>query len=153
MVSIVPVQLVSLVTHLLSCRFLQGWRYSCYTIGALTLGLFFIRFVVFNFRESPKFLLVKGRDQQAIDVLNSIAKFNKVEGKCLSITLEDLQHIDAVHSQTSSMKSDTPLIVAQPKKWYNLTHLKKLFSTRRAIFLTLLVWGEPICYLTCSRAV
>lgn len=121
---------------------LQGWRYSCYTIGALTLGLFFIRFVVFNFRESPKFLLVKGKDQQAVDVLNSIAKFNRVEGKCLSITVEDLQHIDTVHSQSSSLKSSTPLIVAQPKKWYNVTHMKKLFSTKRAIFLTLLVWGE-----------
>lgn len=119
----------------------QGWRYSCYTIGALTLGLFFIRFFLFNFRESPKYLLVKGRDQQAIDVLNSVAKFNKVEGSCLTITIEDLQHIDAVHSQTSSVQTDAALVVAKPKKWYNLTHMKKLFSTKKAIFLTLLIWG------------
>lgn len=86
--------------------------------------------------------MVKGKDQQAVDVLNSVARFNKVEGKSLSITVEDLQHIDTVHSQTSSLQSEKPLIVSQPKKWYDLSHMKRLFSTKKAIYLTLLIWGR-----------
>jgi hypothetical protein len=107
--------------------------------------LFIIRFFLFNFRESPKFLLVKGKDQQAIDVLNSVARFNKVDGKAFSITIEDFQYIETVHSQTSSAPSGEPLVAAQPKKWYDLSHFKKLFSTKKVMYVTLLVWIVYIC--------
>lgn len=87
--------------------------------------------------------MVKGRDQEAIDVLHSVAKFNKVEGSSLGVTIEDFQHIEAIHTQTSSVSlgSETELIVAQPKKWYNLSHFKKLFATKKAIYLTLLIFA------------
>lgn len=55
----------------------MGWRYEFIVLGAITLLIFFLRYFVFHFHESPKFLLAKGREQEAIDVLHRIAKFNK----------------------------------------------------------------------------
>jgi hypothetical protein len=59
----------------------------------ITFIVFIARYLVFTFHESPKFLISKGRDQEAIDVLRKIARFNKAPMPTLS--LEDLQLIDA----------------------------------------------------------
>ncbi|KAG6902105.1 hypothetical protein C0995_004285 [Termitomyces sp. Mi166 len=87
--------------------------------GSMTLLMFIMRFVVFDLQESPKYLVAKGRDQEAIAVLEHIAKRN---GKTISLTLEQLLAIDgAVES-----------------------HVKPLFSGRRlAINSTLIIlcWG------------
>jgi hypothetical protein len=39
-----------------------------YTLGALTFLMFLARYAIFNLQESPKYLLAKGRDQDAIEV-------------------------------------------------------------------------------------
>lgn len=54
----------------------MGWRYLLFTLGALTLAVFCLRFFVFHFRESPKFLIYKGQDEEAIRVVQHIAKTN-----------------------------------------------------------------------------
>ncbi|GJJ08718.1 hypothetical protein Clacol_002937 [Clathrus columnatus] len=46
----------------------QGWRYTMYTLGALTLAMFICRYFIFDLRESSKFLIAKGRDEEAIEV-------------------------------------------------------------------------------------
>jgi hypothetical protein len=38
----------------------MGWRYLVIIIGAMTLAVFFARYFLFDFYESPKFLLSKG---------------------------------------------------------------------------------------------
>ncbi|WVF72785.1 hypothetical protein IAT40_007603 [Kwoniella sp. CBS 6097] len=70
----------------------MGWRYTMIVLGFCTLAIFILRFVVFKFRESPKFLLTKGEDTRALDVIHSIAKFNKREPPVL--TLEDFRMLD-----------------------------------------------------------
>lgn len=62
------------------------------TLGAITLFIFICRFVIFTFRESPKFLLAKGHDAHALDVLYSIAKFNREPQPKLS--MEDFNALD-----------------------------------------------------------
>jgi hypothetical protein len=62
------------------------------TLGAVTLFVFICRFVIFTFRESPKFLLAKGHDAHALDILYSIAKFNRVPLPKLS--MEDFNALD-----------------------------------------------------------
>ena len=71
----------------------MGWRYEMIILGVITFSVFIARYLVFTFHESPKFLVSKGRDQEAIDVLRKIDKFNKAPMPTLS--LEDLQLIDA----------------------------------------------------------
>lgn len=70
----------------------MGWRYEVIIIGAMTLFVFFARYFVFNFHESPKFLVGKGRYQEAIDNLHKIAKFNGQSPPTL--TVEDFHEVD-----------------------------------------------------------
>lgn len=77
----------------------MGWRYLVIVLGAVTLFVFFIRFFIFTFHESPKFLLSQGREAEAIEVLHKIAKFNKAPPPAL--TLEKFAEVE----QTSTMVS------------------------------------------------
>ncbi|KAK9852796.1 hypothetical protein MYU51_008049 [Penicillium brevicompactum] len=74
----------------------MGWRYMVIIIGAMTLTIFCTRYLIFRFHESPKFLLSKGREQDAIDVLHKIAKFNGAEPPTL--TIEDFRRVDRAAS-------------------------------------------------------
>lgn len=38
--------------------------------------LWFVRFFVFGFHESPRYLIGKGWDGEAVNVIHKIAKFN-----------------------------------------------------------------------------
>lgn len=81
----------------------MGWRYEVIIIGIITFVVFFTRCLIFKFHESPKFLISKGRDQDAIDTLNKIAKFNKAPAP--SLTIEDLQQIDDSAASLSNSTS------------------------------------------------
>jgi MFS family permease len=70
----------------------MGWRYEVIIIGAMTLFIFFARYLIFKFHESPKWLLSKGREQDAIDVLHKIAIFNKAPEP--QLTVADFYAID-----------------------------------------------------------
>jgi MFS family permease len=70
----------------------MGWRYEVIVIGAMTLAVFVLRFFVFTFYESPKFLLSQGREQEAIDVLHKIAKYNRSTPPTLIV--EDFREVD-----------------------------------------------------------
>jgi MFS family permease len=93
-------------TSLLSCRSPElaagapccsvssnmGWRYTVIVIGGATLLVFFLRYFVFTFYESPKFLISRGQYDDAIEVLHKIAKFNKAPPPTL--TADDLRAVD-----------------------------------------------------------
>lgn len=57
----------------------MGWRYTFYTLGSFTFVLFLLRFAVFKLPESPKFLVSKGRDAEAVRTLKEIARRNGKE--------------------------------------------------------------------------
>ncbi|KXT05329.1 hypothetical protein AC578_11075 [Pseudocercospora eumusae] len=122
----------------------RGWRYVLYTIGAINVLVFLSRFVVFNIRESPKFLLSNGKDQQALEVLQSVAKANKK--KC-GLTIEDFQSADTL-SDSDSGGSRKSLL--DPKHWKDeskkeLSRYKQLFQGKQMARITILVWLTYIC--------
>ncbi|KAJ7818568.1 MFS general substrate transporter [Mycena olivaceomarginata] len=65
----------------------KGWRY---TFGGVTAVMWILRYVVFDLQESCKYLVAKGRDKEAIEVLEHIARKN---GKTITLTLESLRAI------------------------------------------------------------
>ena len=77
----------------------MGWRYLLFTIGAITVGVFILRFVVFRFQESPKFHIYRGRDDKAINVLQNVRRFN---GQECSITLQTFEDLTNEHDSVSS---------------------------------------------------
>ena len=117
-----------------------------YTLGVLTLVVFVLRSVIFRFQESPKFLLYRGKDAEAINVLENIALYNK---STCSLTIEQLQAVEREHN---SLFSPEDLREEQPT-WSNsikleLSRFKILFSSPQMIRLTTLVWLTYICDFT-----
>lgn len=79
----------------------MGWRYLLFTLGGITLAVFCVRFFVFKFRESPKFLIYKGQDEKAIAVIQHIAQVN---GKQCGLTMADFE---ALSSESDSGAMDS----------------------------------------------
>lgn len=119
---------------------------SRYTLGALTLLVFILRSVIFRFQESPKFLLYRGRDAQAIEVLENIALYNKTT---CSLTLEQFQAVEREHNALSGgagLDSELPSWSGSAKQ--ELARFKILFSSPQMVRLTTLVWLTYICDFT-----
>ncbi|KAK3672686.1 hypothetical protein LTR78_007498 [Recurvomyces mirabilis] len=126
----------------------MGWRYLMFTLGAITLGVFILRFVVFRFKESPKFLVYRGHDEKAIATLEHIAKFNK---RACGISLADFEALTGEHNSTTSA---TELIGTGSKQlqrstkekiMIELARYKMLFNGWQMTRLTILVWLTYIC--------
>lgn len=124
----------------------MGWRYTLICLGAICLAIFFLRYVVFRFQESPKFLLYRGRDHKAVEVLQNIAKFN---GRESSITLETFEALTNEHATIAHMDTDMTTADAAmekiPSTW--IGNIKNEFLRCRILFssfslarLTTLVW-------------
>lgn len=127
----------------------MGWRYLLYTLGALTLLVFFLRFVVFRFQESPKFLLYRGHDEKAIKVLHHVAAQN---GRTCNLTLDMLQVLEKEHTLLHG--SSAPILGSGTKQlqstWaqkvrLEFSRLKILFSSLQMTKLTILIWLTYIC--------
>jgi MFS family permease len=124
------------------CR-LSSRRYVMIVLGCITLTIFILRFVVFRFRESPKFLLAKGHDIAAIDVVYAIAEYNGAPQPRL--TYEDFKALEFEEASRSSINSATPL-TARPiapgegrSVWQRLTKVAKtgfmtIFGHMRGLF-------------------
>lgn len=132
----------------------MGWRYLLFTIGAITIFVFIVRFFVFHFRESPKFLVYKGKDEKAIEVVQHMAKVN---GQECSLTLNTFKALTAHHERpgsSSSNRSDSSpapensnLLLQnrrngtwQKKMVHGLSKYKALFDGFQMTRLTILVW-------------
>jgi hypothetical protein len=124
----------------------MGWRYTVIVLGCMTLAVFFLRYFVFTFHESPKFLLARGREQEAINILHRIAKFNKQPAPTL--TMEMFAAIDeAASNGTSSArvstegpqgtKATTKKVVSGFGK--ELTRLKGIFTNKLSAFIFVLL--------------
>lgn len=79
----------------------MGWRYLLFTLGGITLAVFCVRFFVFKFRESPKYLIYKGQDEKAIGVIQHIAQVN---GKQCGLTMADFEALTS-ESESGPMGS------------------------------------------------
>lgn len=53
--------------------------------------LWILRFFVFTLYESPKYLMGRGRDAEAVEVLHKVARYNGMES---SLKIEHLQAVD-----------------------------------------------------------
>jgi hypothetical protein len=116
----------------------MGWRYEVIVLGCMTLTVFFLRFFVFTFHESPKFLLSRGKEAEAIEVLHKIARFNRAPSPTL--TLQDFQAIDESTSQVSSPKTTSGMNKNVVKNFFaGVKYLKGLFLNKLQCFIFVLL--------------
>ena len=140
----------------------MGWRYLIFTLGGFTLLLWSVRFFVFRFHESPRYLIGRGRDEEAVEVIHRIAKFNGRADRC-TLTVEDLQEaaraVWAKESSTSPVwgasdnhtppgaevidaNGNTGLLSSSSH--FSGSHIKALFATRKMALSTsllIVIWG------------
>lgn len=102
-------------------------------MGGFTIAMFLLRFLVFDMHESPKFLMGRGKDAQAVESIHAVAKYNNVPS---TLVLEDLTRIDAgngAHYTTIGAAVERNL------ERFKLDHVRALFATKELVFSTTLV--------------
>lgn len=127
------------------CRYEDnfGWRYTYWAFGGLTLVMFLLR-LLFQVYETPKYLLGKGLDREAVIVIQKIAARN---GDRTWLTLEHFEAIDAelgidaADSTIHAPNRDHRNVVRRNLEAFKPEKLLTLFSSRRlALSTTLLLF-------------
>lgn len=103
----------------------MGWRYFVITVGGLTLVMFFIRFLLFTIYESPKYLMGKGRDEEAVRIVHEVARRN---GKTTTLTIEDLR---ACEPDGYVAQTDASAAVKRHLQKLDFSNIRVLFSSYR----------------------
>ncbi|KDN71896.1 putative major facilitator superfamily transporter [Colletotrichum sublineola] len=138
----------------------MGWRYLMITLGGIAIAFGLIRIAAFKIPESPKFLISKGRDAEAVEAVNYIARYN---GRPETLTLDMLQAIDRHCNETAASSEGASSVVApvdadmatrgsklshmeilrESFRDYNADNYKKLFASRKMAqhtSVTFLIW-------------
>lgn len=122
----------------------MGWRYFIITMGGLMLVLWGLRFLVFHLYESPKYLMGRGRDAEAVEVVHKVAEYNGVKS---SLTLEQLSRAGTLPGEGNAGAGlDTSAAAAVKRKLAVLggEHVRALFATRKLAYSTgllIVLWG------------
>ncbi|KAK7429868.1 Filamentous Growth Regulator [Neonectria magnoliae] len=106
-----------------------GWRYVMFTCGALVFVLSILRVTVIRLVETPKYLLVNGRDEEVVRYYQDQAR--KYNRPC-SLTLEKLQSCGQIRLR---QKEEKTFLFSDIKR-----HVQGLFVSRKTTLSTLLIW-------------
>lgn len=109
----------------------KGWRYVWFASGALVFLMSLLRITVMRLKETPKFLVAEGRDEECLQTLRFLAtKYNR---PC-TLTLEDLRACGTISTARRGKRGPFGRLGEV------LVHLKGLFATRRIGISTGLIW-------------
>lgn len=112
-----------------------------------------IRIFVFKLPETPRYLLSQGRDEDAVEAVNYVARQN---GKAEPLTLGMLREIDVrlgVSSQSGGKteKLSTKEILAENIQAFKGEHYRALFATRKLSRQTIIIWAIWLTVGKCNR--
>jgi hypothetical protein len=116
----------------------MGWRYFVIAMGGLALISFALRFLAFTIYESPKYLMGKGKDEEAVQVVHEVARRN---GKTVNLTLDDLRACEPEGYVAATNAGDA---VRRKLQSLNFEHVTGMFSTPRMAYSTsliMLIWA------------
>ncbi|PIL22729.1 MFS general substrate transporter [Ganoderma sinense ZZ0214-1] len=122
----------------------MGWRYFLYTMGGLMMVMFILRFFVFHLHESPKYLMGRGRDEEAVEVVQAIAKYNGTTSKLTLDLLKEAEHEVGVREEekgntTHVMDTSAKAAIARKLNIFSLEHVRPLFATKKLAYSTTLL--------------
>ena len=126
----------------------MGWRYLVFTLGGVMLLLAFGRLFAFPLYESPRYLLGRGRDAEAVAAVREIARYNGTE---TSLTVEDLE--EAAHSGGQKESAEKWRVLSEGSVWTG-KHVRALFAKKKMAWSTsllILIWGM-LCFLSILRS-
>lgn len=119
-------------------------------MGGLIFVLWVLRFFVFRLYESPKYLIGRGRDADAVDIVHRVAAYNR---RMSSLSLKQLHAVDKSFGQVqredaekaSGVDTSTKGVIKRKLAIFSAEHVKALFATRKLAWSTSLLitlWGE-----------
>lgn len=134
-----------------------GWRYVLFTTGSYTLLCFVARFFIFRIPESPKFLISKGRDVDAVAAMHKLANMcgkPLPEGMLTVATLRSAAGQDVDMTEVSMEETAPSSMMGRLQFMYKdfitnlknsqshnpFRHLKPLFSSWALGYTTAVIW-------------
>lgn len=115
----------------------EGWRYFIVTIGIITFAMFIVRFFIFHLFESPKFLLTRGRQSEAVAVVHGIAYRN---GTKTWLTSEIMDLVAAEDEVETQVVEATRFDIRQKLRAFTNERLRPLFQNKQLATATSLIW-------------
>ncbi|KAI5120241.1 hypothetical protein M0805_007545 [Coniferiporia weirii] len=127
----------------------RGWRYLLFALGGLMLAMWFVRAFTFGLLESPRYLVARGEDENAIAVLHAVARVN---GTQCNLTVERLRQAgtgavadpDAPIPESHEGRKAGVIGVARRCMKETWMHVKALFATPKMAWSTsllIILWG------------
>jgi len=104
--------------------------------------MFLARFLLFHLFESPKFLLSRGRQAEAVAVVHGMAFKNKTK---TWLTEDILNQIGGHPEKIQDQKLSSMEIVKRKLSSFSAERISPLFHTRKLGIATVLLW---FCWLT-----
>ncbi|KAL4066875.1 major facilitator superfamily domain-containing protein, partial [Scleroderma yunnanense] len=113
----------------------KGWRYHLLAMGGIMMVMWIIRFFVFNLQESPKYLMGRGRDEDAVAAVHRVAVVN---GKISTLTVTHLKEAEMLAMESNRNNARTVTSVATTRKFSKLDAIQvsPLFATRKLAYST-----------------
>ena len=105
-------------------------------MGGFAMVMFILRFFFFTLYESPKYLMGRGRDAEAVKVVHEVARRN---GKTSDLTLNDLEVLNSGVQETNASAA-----IQRKLQKINLSHVRSLFATKKMAWSTsliVLIWA------------
>ncbi|KAM5352423.1 hypothetical protein ACJ41O_005146 [Fusarium nematophilum] len=123
----------------------QGWRYFIVTIGLITFAMFIVRFFIFHLFESPKFLLNKGRQNEAVAVIHGLAYRNNTRTWLTSELLDQVACADDEQSGPRVARQRRPTlstagVLREKLRSFSGERLRPLFQNKTLGLATGLIW-------------
>ncbi|KAL8861299.1 MAG: hypothetical protein Q9178_002171 [Gyalolechia marmorata] len=109
-----------------------GWRYFLIAMGGFSMICFILRFVFFTLYESPKFLMGKGKDAEAVAVVQKVAVKNH---KISPLSIADLE----IHDAEGQQGTDAAAALKRKLEKIDLEHVRALFRTSKLAYSTALI--------------
>ncbi|KAL2787691.1 major facilitator superfamily domain-containing protein [Aspergillus keveii] len=116
-----------------------GWRYLVLSLGAVTFTMWICRFFFFTYFESPKYLVSRGRDDEAVAAVQGIARKNRTT---TWLTVEVLNEVGGLVAEDVSHAKETSALsaVRRSLQRFSLQQIKPLFATKKLGLSTVLIW-------------
>lgn len=105
-----------------------GWRYLVLSLGAVTFAMFICRFFLFTYYESPKFLVSRGRQDEAVAAVQGIARKNKTT---TWLTEEVLNEICGHLEEDQSKSVSTIEVIKRSLERFSYQQVTSLFASKR----------------------
>ncbi|MBW0477367.1 hypothetical protein O181_017082 [Austropuccinia psidii MF-1] len=119
----------------------NGWRFFMIAVGGFAFLMCAIRLLAFHLYESPKYLMSRGLDAEAVAVVHAVARCN---GTNSSLTLGDLKRFEQTDALQVENLAKSKTRSFRSLKKLDMSHLHSLFATPKLAFSTsliILIWA------------